>query len=458
MKNYEIHEQIQQQVNTCSAPSKLRITDIRFADIEGSPFENSLIKVFTNQGIVGYGEVRDFASKKYALMLKSRLIHENPLDVDRLFNRIRQFGGPARQGGGVSGIEIALWDIVGKAYNVPCYQLLGGRYRDRVRVYCDTDVYGKHDGTAMGKALLARKERGYTLLKMDLGIDLLLDEPGTLCGPQDILDDMRNYPDMPKFKRGGKTFEENILEKRIYDLYNIEHGFTGIHITEKGLDFLENYMADARAAVGYEIPICIDHIGHVGTEDCIRLLRRLEKYNIAWAEDLVPWQHTGMWKRISEATAVPLCTGEDMYLRESFEPLLESGALSVIHPDILTAGGMMETKRIGELAEKHGVAMAIHNAESPIAFMAAVHTAAATRNFLALEHHSNDVAWWADLVEGPDKPIIQNGYVKLSDAPGLGITELNDEVIQEHMHHRVKGLWEPTDEWDTEWSHDRIWS
>lgn len=152
MKNYELSEQIQQRINTCSAPSKLRITDIRFADIEGSPFENSLIKIYTNQGIVGFGEVRDFASKYYALMLKSRLLNENPLDVDRLFNRIKQFGGPARQGGGVSGIEVALWDIVGKAYGVPCYQLLGGKYRDRVRVYCDTDVYGKHDGRAMGEA------------------------------------------------------------------------------------------------------------------------------------------------------------------------------------------------------------------------------------------------------------------------------------------------------------------
>lgn len=453
-----INEQIEGVIRTCSAPSKLRITDIRFADIEGSPFENPLLKIYTNQGVTGFGEVRDFASKKYALMLKSRLLNENPLDVDRLFGRIRQFGGSARQGGGVSGIEVALWDIVGKVYNIPCYQLLGGKYRDRIRVYCDTDVYGKHDGTAMGKALFERKKRGYTLLKMDTGIDLLLDVPGALCGPQDILDDMREYPDMPKFKRGGKSCEENILEKRIYDLYNIEHGFTGIHITEKGLDYLEKYVSDARDVVGYETPICIDHFGHIGVTDCIRLLRRLENYNIAWAEDLVPWQHTNLWKQIADQTSVPLCTGEDMYLRDSFEPLLDSGALSVIHPDILTAGGMMETRRIGELAEKYGVAMAIHNAESPVAFMAAVHTAAATRNFLALEHHSNDISWWEDLVEGVDKPIIKNGYVDVPDAPGLGITDLNDEVIHEHMHHRVKGLWESTDEWNDEWSHDRTWS
>ncbi len=453
-----MQERIQEQVNTNSAPSKLCITDIRFTDIEGSPFENSLIKIYTNQGIVGLGEVRDFASKKFALMVKSRLLNENPCDVDRLFKRIKQFGGQARQGGGVSGIELALWDIVGKVYQIPVYQLIGGKYRDKVRVYCDTDVYGKHDGTAMGMALKKRMEKGFTFLKMDVGIDLLLEEPGTLCGPIDILEEMRENPDMPIFKRGGKTVEENLLEKRIYDLYNIEHPFTGIHITEKGLDYLEKYVADARAVIGYEIPVCIDHFGHIGVEDCIRLLKRLEKYNIAWAEDLVPWQYTKMYERIAASTTIPLCTGEDIYLKENFEPLLASGALSVIHPDILTSGGILETKKIGEMAEKYGVAMAIHNAESPVAFLAAVHVAAATRNFLALEHHSNDISWWDDIVKGIKKPIIENGYVDVPDAPGIGIEDLDDEVLKEHMHSKVKGLWEPTDEWDEDWSHDRLWS
>ena len=130
----------------------------------------------------------------------------------------------------------------------------------------------------------------------------------------------------------------------------------------------------------------------------------------------------------------------------------------MIHPDILTAGGILETKKIGEIAEEYGVAMAIHNAESPIAFLAAVHTAAATRNFLALEHHSNDIPWWNAIVIGCEKPIINNGQAKLPDTPGLGITDINDEALKEHMHSRVKGLWESTAEWDYLWSHDRLWS
>ena len=122
-----IKEMIQENVNTNSSPSELKITDIRFTDIEGGPFENSLIKVYTNQGIVGFGEVRDFGCKQYALMLKSRLLNENPCDVDRLFHRIKQFGHHGRQGGGVSGIEVALWDIVGQVYSIPIYQLIGGK-------------------------------------------------------------------------------------------------------------------------------------------------------------------------------------------------------------------------------------------------------------------------------------------------------------------------------------------
>ena len=157
-------------MSTYSRPSQLRITDLRVATIVGAPMRCPLLKIETNQGLVGYGEVRDGASKTYALMLKSRLLGENPCEVDRLFRRIKQFGHHGRQAGGVSGIEVALWDLAGKAYGVPVYQMLGGKFRDRVRVYCDTDVHGKDTGLAMGQALKARMERGFTFLKMDLGI------------------------------------------------------------------------------------------------------------------------------------------------------------------------------------------------------------------------------------------------------------------------------------------------
>src|SRR5690348_5658191 len=172
-------EEALDRVNTSSKPSELRITDMRVAEIVGAPFTSALLKIYTNQGIVGFGEVRDGASATYALMLKSRLLGENPCDIDRLFRRIQQFGGHGRQGGGVSAVEIALWDLVGKAYGVPIYQMLGGRFREKVRVYCDTDA-DKPSGTETGKRLKARMEMGFTFLKMDLGLMQTVDTPGSV--------------------------------------------------------------------------------------------------------------------------------------------------------------------------------------------------------------------------------------------------------------------------------------
>lgn len=446
-------------MNKSIDPSTLRITDMRFADIHDAPKRCTLIKIYTNQGIVGYGEVRDASSRTYALMLKSRLIGENPCNVDRLFHKIKQFGGPSRQGGGVSGVEIALWDLAGKAYGVPLYQLLGGKFRDSIRVYCDTDADGMdNDGHAMGLALKKRMEMGYTFLKMDLGIGLLMDVPGALNAPLGFIQDMKENAPHILNVQGGSVTADMVRKQKSYDIVTTAHPFTGIHITEKGLDILEKYVKDVRDVIGYEVPLAIDHFGHVCVEDCIRFARRIEKYNIAWMEDMIPWMYTDQYKRLLNSTTVPVCTGEDIYLKEGFEPLIKGHAVSVIHPDILTCGGALELKKIADMADENGVAVAIHMAESPIACMAAVHVAAAMHNVLAMELHSVDVPWWQDLVKGLPHPLVENGFIKVPDGPGLGITGLNEELIAEHINPDIPGMWEPTDEWDKEFSNDRIWS
>ena len=162
------------------------------------------------------------------------------------------------------------------------------------------------------------------------------------------------------------------------------------------------------------------------------------------------------WDRNNAATTTPLGTGEDIYLKEDFKPLLESRALAVVHPDLLTAGGIMETKKVGDMAEDYGVQMNIHMAESPIACLAAVHAAAATRNFMALELHSVDVPWWGDLV----KPALsyKGGFIKVPTKPGLGIDELNEKLIKKHACKDFPPPWNSTKEWDKEWSNDRRWS
>jgi len=134
----EILEHSTSKVNKFSAPSDLKITDMKYAVVMNGNGRCPVIKIETNQGIVGLGEVRDGADWRYALFLKSRIKGMNPTSVDLLFRRIKQFGFHARQGGGVCAVEMALWDLAGKAYNVPAYQLLGGKFRDKIRLYADT--------------------------------------------------------------------------------------------------------------------------------------------------------------------------------------------------------------------------------------------------------------------------------------------------------------------------------
>lgn len=448
---------ISEHVNICSNPSNLKITDIRITEINGAPKHCILIKIYTNQGIVGFGEARDASSSTYVLMLKSRLIGENPCNVDKLFRKIKQFGGHSRQGGGVSGIEIALWDLVGKAYGVPLYQMLGGKFRDEVRFYCDTDVDGKHTGTDMGIALKKRMEKGFTYLKMDLGIELMLDEPGTINAPIGLLEDIqKNSKKAINHQKGSVDYD--MMKGKNYETFTTPHHATGIHITEKGMDYLENYLKEVRDVIGYEVPLAIDHFGHVCIGDSIKFAKRIEKYNIAWMEDVAPWQYTNHYVKIANATTIPICTGEDIYLHENFVPLMSKGGVSVVHPDVLTIGGAFELKKLGDMCDKYGVAMAIHMAESPIACMAAIHCAAAIQNVLAVEYHSSDIPWWNDLALGIDNPLIVNGFARVPNKPGLGIDSLNEELIAQHIHERYSGHWGSTEVWDDVWANDRTWS
>ena len=436
----------------------LVITDMRFCDIDDMPKRCTLIKIYTNvEGLVGYGEVRDAATKTYAAMCKSRILGENPCNVDKIFRRIKQFGGHSRQGGGVSGIEVALMDLAGKAYGVPCYQLLGGKFRDKIRVYCDTDVEGKHTGHDMGLALKARMEAGFTFLKMDLGIGLLIDEPGTLTAPMGFLEELKTYGKHSVNAPHG-SMDYSQMTKKSYEINTVAHPFTGIHLTEKGLDMLENYVREVRDVIGYDVPLAVDHFGHICVEDCIRFLRRVEKYNLAWVEDLAPWHYTQHYVRLRNSTTVPIATGEDIYLKENYEPLMKEGGVSLIHPDVLTAGGMLETKKIGDMAYDYGVAVALHMAESPIGAMAAVHVGAALPQLMCMEYHSVDVPHWQDVVVGLPKPLIKDGYIEVPDAPGLGIESLNEELIEKLVCKNIPGVWEPTDNWDSDICNDRLWS
>jgi L-alanine-DL-glutamate epimerase-like enolase superfamily enzyme len=419
-------EALPQNVNTNSKPTDLKITDLRVLTIGRAPMTCPIIRIDTNQGIYGLGEVRDGASKNYALMLKSRLLNQNPCTIDKLFRRVKQFGGHSRQGGGVSAVEMALWDLAGKAYNVPVYQMLGGKFRDKIRCYADTTE--SPDPKIYGQRLKSRRDQGFTWLKMDLGVDLIADVPGALTKPAGN-----------SLSYGDPT----------------AHMFTGNEITDKGVELMCDYVAQVREAVGMDIPLSADHFGHIGVNSCIRLGKGLTKYNLAWLEDMIPWQFTDLLKKISDAVDIPILTGEDIYLKESFLELCRAHAVDIIHPDLATSGGILETKKIGDAAQELGVPMAMHFAGTPVSVMANVHCAAATENFLVMENHSVDVPWWSDLVDGVEKPIVNHGFITVPEKPGLGVT-LNEEVVKQHL--LEPGYFEPTPQWNVDRTNDRLWS
>ena len=421
-------DSVEANVNTSSKPSDLRITDMRIANLRGAPFRSTIIRIDTNQGISGYGEVRDGGSETYALILKSRLIGENPCNVDKIFRKIKQFGHHARQAGGVCGVEMALMDLAGKAYGVPAYQLAGGKFRDQILCYCDTP--SRRDGKEMGMLLKERMDNGFGFLKMDVGIGLLKGMENALIAPPGML---------------GTN--------------HIMHQFTGIQISDKGIDILCEYVAQVREVIGYEVPLAVDHFGHIGVESCIRLGKALDQFSLAWYEDMIPWQFPDQWKRLADAVDTPVCTGEDIYLKEDFLPLFENRAIAVAHPDLASSGGILETKKIGDLAQEHGVAMALHMAMSPIAALASVHCAAATENFMVLENHSVDqLEQWSSLVEGLPEPLIENGHIAVPEGPGLGFTGLNEDVLREFSDPDSPEVFASTEAWDNEGAHDRLWS
>jgi L-alanine-DL-glutamate epimerase-like enolase superfamily enzyme len=414
-----------QSANPHSSPSALKITDLRYAIVvKPGPSPCAIIRIDTNQGVYGLGEVRDIAGPNYAMVLKSRIIGENPLNIDYLFQKIQQFGGGARQGGGVAAIEMALWDIAGKVYNIPVYQMLGGKWRDKIRIYADTTE--SMDPKEYGQRAKERAQSmGLTWIKMDLGINVLEGIPNTVTQPAGL---------------------------NQWELHSQPHPFLATEVTDKGIDRLCEYVAAVRDAIGMEIPLSMDHLGHIGANSVIRLGKAYEKFNLSWMEDVVPWYYTDMLKRITDSMPIPTLTGEDIYDIADFEVLCSNHAVSKIHPDLATSGGIMRTHLIGDMAFKYGVPMAMHFAGTPVSCMANVHCAAATRNFLALENHSLDVPWWQDLVEGVEKPIVNKGFITVPEGPGLGVT-LNEDVVRKHLKPGT-GYFDPTPQWDEKQSWD----
>ena len=394
-------------VKRASSPSKLKITDLRTVVVEHLGRPCPILRIDTNQDIYGYGEVRDGGDKKYALILKSRLLGQNPCNVEKIFKMLKPFGNHGRLGGGVSGVEMALWDLAGKAYGVPVWQLLGGRYRDKVRLYADTHADMDFD-LIVSKVKNRVDNEGYTWLKMTRCFRVADGTPG-------------GY-----YQEGSRR------------------------LSQRGVEAIAGYLQTIREAVGPEIAISADHFGDRSVGNMIRLGHALDSVRLAWMEEPADWTKPAQLKAVADAIDTPVASGENIYGRETFQNLCDLQAVDIVHPDMATAGGILETKKIGDYAEEQGVGMALHYAGTPVSFMSNVHCAAATENCSVLEYHpeNEEIPEWTDMVHTTDgQPLITDGFAPVPESPGLGV-ELNMEHIRTVLHPEDRSIFASTAEWD----------
>ena len=281
----------------------------------------------------------------------------------------------------LTGIDNALHDIVGKALGVPVYKLLGGKFREQIRLYADCHFGAEDSPASFGDKALEAVDEGFGAVKFDVD--------GTGTGRLD-------------------AFNWTVGAKEMSHIIGIIEG--------------------VRDAIGFEIDLAIDCHGQFDLPSAITLARAVEPLRLLWLEEPVPAENVDALAQVRASSSTVICTGENQYTRFEFLELFRKGACDVIMPDLAKAGGIAEGKRIADLADAHYIPIAPHNVSSPLGMMAACHVLAAAPNFLFLEFHARDIAWWSDLCDG-DKPFIRDGIMTVSERPGIGV-ELNDDAAK----------------------------
>lgn len=369
-------------------PRDATITDIQTTMVDGN-FPWTLVRIYTDTGVVGTGEAYWGAGVPELIeRMKPFLVGENPLDIDRLYEHmIQKMSGEGSIGGvtvtAIAGIEIALHDLAGKLLDVPAYQLLGGKYRDAVRVYCDCHAGDEEQpASCADEAERVVTDLGYDALKFDLDV------------PSGHEKDRANRHLRPPEIRHKAAIVKEVIER-----------------------------------VGDRADVAFDCHWTYTADSAHRLAHALEPYDVWWLEDLVPPENHDAQRRITWATTTPIATGENVYRTQGHRRLIEEQAVDIIAPDLPKVGGMRETRKIADRANDYYIPVAFHNVSSPIATMAAAHVAAAIPNTLAVEYHSYQLGWWSDLV---DESMISNGRITVPERSGLGVT-LNLDAVAEHM-------------------------
>jgi len=374
----------------------VEITDVQTTMVDGN-FPWTLVRVYTDAGVAGTGEAYWGAGVPELIeRMTPFVVGENPLDVDRLYEHlIQRTSGEGSIGGvtvtAISGIEVALHDLAGKLLGVPAYQLLGGKYRDDVRVYCDCH-------TASGRT------SG--------------DEPSAV-DPEACADEA-----------------ERVVEELGYDALKFDLDVESGHELDRGTRHLRPAEIEHKASiveavterVGHRADVAFDCHWTYDAGSAGRLAETLEPYDVWWLEDPVPPENHDVQATVTRETTTPIAAGENVYRKHGHRRLLTEEAVDVIAPDMPKVGGMRETRKIADLADTYYRPVAMHNVASPVATMAAAHVGAAIPNALAVEYHAYELGWWDELVE---ETVIEDGSIRVPDEPGLGVT-LDREAVAEH--------------------------
>lgn len=376
-----------QQATTPYQRPKLKITDIRTAYVMAHGPQLH-VRIHTDQGLIGQGEATDSALGAAAIIAGFRrfLIGQDPLNVDALWERVRTMGIFAGAQAGqyvtaLTGVEIALWDLAGKAVGLPVYQLLGGKMRDRIRMYCDSQHHSPDDPQAKQK-LQDIERMGFTAVKIDL-------------------DEAR---------------DPNRWDPVNWTASNAE------------IDRMVREVQFVRESLSPRVDIAADMHGRYDATTGKRVAIEVEPFKLLFLEEPVPPENVPVMRDVRESTKTPICCGENLFLRHGFRELLEQRAADIIMPDIQKCGGLLESRKIADMAHTYYVPVAPHCVVSPIGTMASCHVCAAIPNFLVLEWHwIGRLQLWKDFVK--EGEIIDKGFVTIPDRPGIGV-EMNEEAAK----------------------------
>jgi L-alanine-DL-glutamate epimerase-like enolase superfamily enzyme len=380
---------------------QVEITDIRTMAVAGN-FTWGIVKVETDSGVYGLGETfRAEAALDMAGRMGVDLEGENPLDTHRVRELLEQrYTGCGRIGqAAFTAIETACYDIKGKLLDVPVYELLGGKYRDEITIYCDT-----HGGESLGEAEAHDPQEVYTPESYARAAREVVDEGF----------------DALKFDLDVPTHEEYDEANRRMDNEALEHKVSLVEAV--------------RDEIGYDVDLGMDLHWNFTVETAIRLGRKLERFDLAWLEDPVPPEKFEAQKRVTEALDVPVLTGENLVTTSQFNRAAREGILDIAAPDVNKCGGLGEYVDIATVCDLYGVPIASHNISSPLGTVAGAHVSAAIPNFVAMEWHSRDVPWWNEMAvrTAGNGPILEDGSVAVPEGPGLGV-ELNRDLVARHL-------------------------